>query len=110
MTIDDVLKLVNAGFTANQISEMINASPVAPEPADNKPIDSNPSPDVDEIDKVDSQPSAPEPFNDLSGFMAAIDQKFNDLATSLRGALNPTISDVKPLGIEDIISKFFKED
>ena len=109
MTIDDVLKLVNAGFTANQISEMINASPVAPEPADNKPID-NASPDVDKIDKVDSQPSAPEPFNDFSGFMAAIDQKFNDLATSLRGSLNPTISDVKPLGIEDIISKFFKED
>lgn len=109
MTIDDVLKLVNAGFTANQISEMINASPVAPEQVDNVPIDA--SPDVDKIDKIDSQPSAaPEPFNDFSGFMAAIDQKFNDLATSLRGSLNPTISDVKPLGIEDIISKFFKED
>lgn len=104
MTIDDVLKLVNAGFTAQQIAAMTAAQAPEPKPEKTTIIESSPS--TDEPTGTDPTPAeAPEP-----DYMGLINQRFDDLMSSLKGQLTPSIADVKPLGVEDIITKFFKED
>lgn len=107
MTINDVLKLVGAGFTAAQISELISAenltntaTPEAVEatPENKETLSENPTPSA-----------APQPQE--VDIMEAIDKKFAELYSNLKnGAAAPSIGDIKPRGIEDIISSFFKED
>lgn len=106
MTINDVLKLVNAGFTAAQISEMISAenltNTATPEAAEVIP-------EKDELPAENPTSAAPQPQE--VDIMEAIDKKFAELYSNLKnGAAAPSIGDIKPRGIEDIISSFFKED
>lgn len=106
MTINDVLKLVDAGFTAAQISEMIRAetptNTATPEAAEV-------TPENKELPAENPTPAAPQPQE--VNIMEAIDKKFAELYSNLKnGAAAPSIGDIKPRGIEDIITSFFKED
>lgn len=104
MTIDDILKLVNAGFTAQQIGQMIKAAPAepAPAPAEAAPAEPEPAPEPSAAPQAEPE--------DLYGKLAAqLDAKFTELAESLRIPANPSINDIKPLGVDDIIRNFFKE-
>ena len=114
MDINDVLALVRAGFTAEQIGQMAAAAPAA-EPAQVQSPVNNISPEVYNESTPEPAPAPaakPEqaPAVDMAGIMAAIDTKFNDLISKFQGAAMPTIPEVKPQGIEDIITKFFRED
>lgn len=106
MTINDVLKLVDAGFTAEQIGKMINAdSPalVTPEAAEAN------TPENKELPAENPTNAAPQPRE--ADIMQAIDKKFEELYKSLKlGAASPSIENIQPMGIDDIISNFFKED
>lgn len=107
MTINDVLKLVDAGFTAAQISEMISAenltNTVTPEAAEVNPENK------EKLPAENPTSAAPQPQE--VDIMEAIDKKFAELYSNLKnGAAAPSIGDIKPRGIEDIISSFFKED
>lgn len=107
MTINDVLKLVDAGFTAAQISEMISAENptniVTPEAAEVIP-ENNELPAENPTKSAAPQPQEVD-------IMEAIDKKFAELYSNLKnGAAAPSIGDIKPRGIEDIITSFFKED
>lgn len=106
MTINDVLKLVNAGFTAAQISEMISAenltNTATPEAAEVIP-------EKEKLPAENPTSAAPQPQE--VDIMEAIDKKFAELYSNLKnGAAAPSIGDIKPRGIEDIITNFFKED
>mgnify|MGYP003299813953 CR=1 FL=1 len=107
MTINDVLKLVDAGFTAAQISEMISAenltNTATPEAAEVTPENR------EELPAENPTSATPQPQE--VNIMEAIDKKFAELYSNLKnGAAAPSIGDIKPRGIEDIISSFFKED
>lgn len=107
MTIDDILKLVNAGFTADQIGQMMRAgdggqpqqapaAAAAPEPED---------------PPAQQQAADPEPEDDpYTKIMSAIDDKFKEMAEALKMPANPSMNDIKPLGLEDIVKNFFKEE
>ncbi len=100
MTIDDILKLVDAGFTAQQIAEMTKAAQAAP------PAEAAPAPEAP------AEPAEPQaaPEDDIYTKLAAqLDAKFTELAESLRMPANPSIQDIKPLGLDDIVRNFFKE-
>ena len=104
MKIEDVLKLVDAGFTADQIREM-NAADPAPEPAP-----STPDPTPEATPAPESSPAAdpqPDPAKQLTEM---INQRFAEIISAIKGQLSPSIGDIRPLSIDDIISKFFKED
>lgn len=103
MTIDDVLKLVNAGFTAEQIGQMMRAeAPAQPssEPEAAPAAAADPEPE---------QPKEPEPdiYKQLSD---KIDAKFAEMVDAFKMPAVPSIGDIKPLGLDDIIKNFFKEE
>ena len=106
MKYDDVIKLVNAGFTADQITAMM-AERSAPEKKDPEPAEKAP-------EKQDPKPEVKEPAKKDNDILASIDErikKFDELFDKLSKApIIPTIGDVKPLGIDDVIRDFFKED
>lgn len=118
MNINDIINLVNAGFTKSDIAALTAAS--AQTPDDPTPATSAPAPELEPLptdrpigspsdDSIVQNDPAPAPELNQADILAAIDQKFNDVVSQLRGSLSPSIPDVKPQGVEDIISKFFKE-
>lgn len=113
MTIEERLTLARAGYTAAQIDafETAAADPQpapAPAPADPAPA---PAPSAaPAADPAPAQAGNPTPAADLDSIMAAIDQKFAEMSQALRTPAAPSINTIKPLGIEDVIRNFFKED
>lgn len=116
MNITDVKELLQAGFTAAEIREML---------ADKKEAAPEVKPEAaPEVKKEEAAPAAPEKpaepekkdsAKEISDAVSAaiaesfkpFEEIYNKLAT-LAGM--PSISDVQPKGIDDIISNFFKED
>lgn len=127
MNINDVLALAHAGYTKSDIAAMVAAeqnaatpAPVPPAAAQSPapsnppavpaaepeaaPIPPNPTPAPDAL-----QPAAPAAteshISDLiSAGFAALSEKLNGISPS------PSLNDVAPVGLEDILTKFYKED
>lgn len=100
MNVADVLKLVEAGFTAQQISHMLAApEPEKPAPAEEKPAPA-PEPKAAEASLDDI-------YKKLS---EQIDSKFAEMLEAFKMPANPSIQDITPLGLDDIIRNFFKEE
>ena len=108
MNIDDILILAKAGFTAEQITALAAASqPATPAPVSTPPAEPEPEPAVP-IEEVNQNPTpAPDPMDKLSAMISA---GFEELSKKMVGSINPSIGDIKPHGIDDIITNFFKED
>ena len=88
MNVNDVINLVNAGFTKEEIIKMTSTEKV-PTP---EPVKEESAPD----DKIsDAVSKALKPFEELYNNMAKL-------------AGMPSISDIQPKGIDDIIDNFFK--
>ena len=115
MTAEQILKLIEAGYTKAEIDKMI--IPADPPAADNIPSVSS----EDKAAETDPQPAAPaseakeetpaEPKEDpLDGIKAQIAELTNTLGAISKAVINPSMDNIKPLGIDDIITKFFKED
>ena len=107
MNVADVLKLVEAGFTAQQISQML----AAPEPEKPAPAEEKPAP-APEPEKAAPEPKAAEASLDdiYKKLSDQIDSKFAEMAETFKMPANPSIQDIKPLGLDDIIRNFFKEE
>ena len=107
MNIDSIIKLVEAGFSKEDIIKMTSASKPEPEAAKPEPEAAKPEPEVKpetkaEPDVIETKVSeaidkAFKPFEDLYNNMAKL-------------ANMPSLNDVQPKGIEDIIDNFFKGD
>ena len=123
MNANDVLKMIDAGFTADEIRK-ITASPevssfspqeqkdaaavkaAAPEaPAEEKkeePIEKK------QEAKPEKAEEKPDPVKAaLDAVSTKYDQLFDKLA---KMAGMPSMADIKPLGVEDIFTNFFKEE
>lgn len=113
MNITDVKELLQAGFTAAEIREMLaDKKEAAPE------VKPEAAPEVKEAAPAAEKPAEPEKKDSAKEISDAVsaaiaesfkpfEEIYNKLAT-LAGM--PSISDVQPKGIDDIISNFFKED
>lgn len=103
--------LANAGFTAQQILTMaataqIEAGPAAPAQPATAP-EPAPNPDPTPTEPASNPTPAPDALSDIMG---ALNKRLDDFVNTFRGQLNPSISDIKPLGVEDVIAKILKED
>lgn len=105
MNVADVLKLVEAGFTAQQISQML----AAPEPQKPAPAEDKPAPEP-EPEKAAPEPKAASLDDIYKKLSEQIDSKFAEMAEAFKMPANPSIQDIKPLGLDDIIRNFFKEE
>jgi hypothetical protein len=117
MTIDDILTLARAGFTAQQIAAMTvpaqpeaTPAPASPAAAQN-PAPSNPPAAPAAEPETAPNPTDPTPAPEvMPDLMAALNQRLDDFINTFRGQLNPSINDIKPLGVEDVIAKILKEE
>ncbi len=126
MNANDVLKMIDAGFTADEIRKM-TASPadsvshvLSPEPKEEAKAASSPAAPVEEVKEdpaAEAKPEAkPEDVMEsikktISDQIAANMKSYEDnMAKVMKMAGMPSLDDVKPKGIEDIISNFFKEE
>lgn len=115
MNTEQILKLLDAGFTADEIRAMLPKAD--PEPADDPAPEKKPEPEKDAPAPapVPEEKPAPEKkeqdpyketFDAIEKQIAEITANVNKIA---KLAFMPSMDDVKPLGIDDVITKFFKE-
>lgn len=125
MNANDVLKMIDAGFTADEIRKM-SASPeegsslspkeqkdaaalsaAAPEaPAEEKKEEKK-----EQEPKNEKQEKAEEKPDPVKAALDAVSTKYGQLFDKLaKMAGMPSMADIKPLGVEDIFSNFFKEE
>lgn len=116
MDIEKALKLIDAGFTAEEIRKMIpqktEVSPVLspePEAAANSPAAAVPAPEVKEEKKEE-----PDPMDAIRSVVAeqiaATMKGYEDnMAKLAKMAGMPSMEKIEPKGVDDIISNFLKE-
>ena len=114
MTVDQILKLIDAGYTAAEIKAMESAPDPKPEPApapDPKPEPApapDPKPEPAPAPDPNPEPApAPDPLDSIRTQLAGLTDIVDKMSKSI---IMPTLDDVSPLGIEDIITNFFKEE
>ncbi len=119
MDIKKIIKLHEAGFTASDIEKMMAAfepkAPEAPESPAEAPKkvegDNNPKPEEKPAEKAASAPEGE--ANPLDDTIKTLNARIDAVGAALEKIANmplfPSIDDVKPLGIDDVISNFFKE-
>lgn len=112
MNINDILTLLQAGYSKSDIDQMMIANN-DPAPASEKVVDSAaaaPQPEV--IDSSSSGSGAADPVSPddpMAQLTALMDRKFSELTESLKQPLMPSMGSIEPKGIDDIIRNFFKE-
>lgn len=109
MNIADVKELLQAGFTAAEIREMLTEKT----PEDATDISEKiAEPEVKEAPaEPEKKDSAKEISDAVSKAIADSFKPFEEIYTKLATLAGmPSIADVQPKGIEDIITNFFKED
>ena len=123
MNANDVLKMIDAGFTADQIRKM-TASPadsvshvLSPElkEAEDKAASAPAAPDEEAKEVPAEEAKKEDPIEKMLAEIRenmAADRKLyeENMAKVMKMAGMPSLDDVKPKGIEDIISNFFKEE
>ena len=102
MDVNGILKLVEAGFTKEEIVKLSNAEKSTPKfdvtNSEPEPVKAEPEKAEDYESKVNAAiEKALMPFKDLYNNMAKL-------------AAMPSIDNVEPKGIDDIIDSFFKGD
>lgn len=120
MNSENVLKLVEAGFTADEIRGMLNPqTPDSPASASLQPL--SPEPTGAAITEEAAPAEAPvEEKTDavaqavdkaLSERLDQINSGFEQMYKNMQKLAGmPSMADIQPKGVEDIISKFFKEE
>lgn len=116
MTAEQILKLIEAGYTKAEIDKMIipaepaavdNISAPAPE---GKAAETDPQPAAPASEAKEETPAEAPKEDPLDGIKAQIAELTNTLGAISKAVINPTLDNIQPLGIDDIIVKFFKED
>ena len=122
MTIQEVSRLLDAGFTAEEIRSFDSNSPAVNNPGEGKaaaPKEPAAAPAPEKKAAEDKKDPEPEKKKDpIDSLLQEIrenmanDRKLYEesMAKVLKLAGMPSLDDVKPKGIEDIISNFFKEE
>lgn len=116
MKYDDIMKLVNAGFTAEQIQAMEEPAP-APDPTPAPTPAPDPAPAPTPAPAPDPAPApAPAPVPDLSATLGAMQQTINQLAAAVQAGMlrtgqtgAPTVEDTPEI-LAHIINPYTKEE
>lgn len=115
----EVLKLVSAGFTADEIRKMMPAQPAEPtgkvetkvetkaEPKKEEPKE-EPKPEI--IKPEPKEEPAPAYDEIIAGLNKKIDELTGAISKISKISLFPAMDNIKPLGIDDVVDKFFKEE
>lgn len=113
----EVLKLIDAGFTADEIRAMLpkEAESKPEQPAPEEPEQKKDEPAKNENQEIEKKPESKQELPDLNKFMDDIhkemEESFKELSKNmLKMAGMPSVADIKPLGIDDVVKRFFKED
>ena len=110
---EEVLKLVEAGFTAAEIRAMQNAAPdPAPAAPDPDPVPADPEPKAPDpapapAPDPNPAPAGPDPLDAIKQQIQGLTDVVDRMSKAL---IMPNLDDVTPQGIDDIVSNFFKED
>lgn len=116
MTVQEIFKLLDAGFTAAEIramdpDEQPDQAPAADPKPEEKPAPAEkPAADpAPEAPASSSQPEAagPDPLDAIKQQIQGLTDVVDKMSKAI---IMPNMDNVKPLGIEDIITNFFKED
>ena len=115
MNVNEILKLIDAGFTVDEIRKMdfsgnakIPETPAAPDPVPaSDPEPESPSPDP--VPALDPKPESPgpDPLDAIKQQIAGLTGVVEQMSKAI---VMPTIDNVQPLGLDDIVKRFFKED
>lgn len=115
METKDILKLIDAGFTADEIRAMLKPATKASEPGPEKDPAPAAAPEPEKAPEPaqaakDPEPAPVDPYKDA---FDRINQQMAEMADNItkisKAAFMPSMGDVKPVGIEDVITRFFKE-
>ena len=117
MDAEKVLKLIDAGFSADEIRGMLGSAPAEEAPKIQEPSQPEIKEEPKEAPAATPAPAAKEdPKEDpiakainehLESIFKPIEDRFTAMA-KLAGM--PSLDSVQPKGVDDIIKKFFKED
>lgn len=117
MKATDLIRLLDAGFTKDDIMKIItpekvdNIVPSTPEQAAALTPAAAPASDVEKTQAEEAAAPQPEKQADIYQMLSdKIDAKFSEMAEALKVPAMPSIGNIKPLGIDDIITNFFKEE
>ena len=119
MNANDVLKMIDAGFTADEIRKMTaspeSSSVILSEPeskASESPQEASAAPVKEEKkEEAAEDPVAKAAEDAFNKRLDAVTAKYDELFSKFsKMAGMPSLENVKPKGVEDIISNFFKEE
>jgi hypothetical protein len=114
MNAQDILKLVNAGYTKEEIQKM--EMPAEPKKAPEAPKE---EPKKEEPKKAPEAPKEePAKEDPVDAAMAAAQQKMDSFNAAMDSMIEkiskmagmPAIGTTAPKGVEDVVSDFFKEE
>lgn len=110
MEFEKVMKLIDAGFTAEEIRAM-NAKAEAPKEKPTEAPKEAPKETPKEAPKEapKEEAKAEAPADEKPAYIKELEDHVNELFASMdklsKVIVNPSIADVKPVGIEDVIKK-----
>lgn len=103
MTINDIITLTKAGFSKDEIIKLGAAEPATADPKDEK---KQPEPEEGGAKPEDASDISDIISEKVDQALAPFEQLFDKMAEKI--GLGPSIDNVEPKGIEDIIADFFK--
>ena len=119
MNPENVLKLVEAGFTAEEIRGMLKPqTPDSPASASLQPL----SPETTGAAISEEAAPAEAPVQEADAVAQAVDKALSERLDQINSGFEqmyknmqklagmPSMADIQPKGVEDIISNFFKEE
>ena len=116
MDLKETLKLIDAGFTAEEIRKLEPAQPAGPTgkvetTAEAKKKDEpkeEPKPEI--IKPEPKEEPAPAYDEIIAGLNKKIDELTGAVSKISKISLFPAMDNIKPLGIDDVVYRFFKEE
>lgn len=114
MKADEILKLIDAGFTADEIRKMSPAVASDPKPETDPAPAPMPSSAPEQaapeqtvtLEQIPEAAPGPDPLDEIKQQIAGLTEIVGTMSKSI---IMPNLENVQPLGVEDIISNFFKE-
>ncbi len=122
MDIEKVFKLLDAGFKADEIRSMLSSSPAqsavsaSSQPLSPEPTAADPEPAAAEA-PVEEHPAEEKP-DPIAALKADIGKQISQAMKQQQESINklaklmgmPSMDNVQPKGIDDIVRNFFKEE
>ena len=108
MELEKTLKLIEAGFTAEEIRAMHKPAEAPNAEPEEKPKEVQKDKTKEDAGIKTSKEESPE--NEINKAIKAEIEEIKKDFEALKRVFNPSIGSVSPVGIDDVIAKFFTEE